>query len=81
MSKQQLSSPKSSELHPYASLLHELEELQRELKEIEQLSAATMQDINPLHLAGTINLVHYLGLRRRVSGHYRKDWRQWAFLR
>src|SRR5450759_4307489 len=65
MSKQQSSSRKSRELHPYAGLLHELEELRSELKELEQLSATTLQHVNPLHLASTINLVHYLGLRRR----------------
>src|SRR5665811_2203035 len=50
---------------PYAGLLHELEELRSELKELEQLSAASLQQVNPLHLASTINLVHYLGLRRQ----------------
>ena len=65
MSKQQSSSRKSRELHPYAGLLHELEELRSELKELEQLSATTLQHVNPLNLASTINLVHYLGLRRR----------------
>lgn len=65
MIKQQSSSRNSVELHPYASLLHELEELQSELKKLEQLSASTLQQINPLHLADAINLVHYLGLRRR----------------
>ena len=65
MSKQQSSSHQSRDLHPYAGLLHELEELRSELKEFEQLSATTLQHANPLHLASTINLVHYLGLRRR----------------
>ena len=65
MSKQQSSSHKTKELHPYASLLHELEELRNELKELEQLFATSLQQANPLHLASTINLVHYLGLRRR----------------
>jgi len=65
MSKQQSSSHKSGEQHPYAGLLHELEELRSELKELEQLSAITLQHVNPLHLASTINLIHYLGLRRR----------------
>src|SRR5665811_1004954 len=50
---------------PYAGLLHELEELRSELKELEQLSAASLQQVNPLHLASAINLVHYLGIRRR----------------
>lgn len=58
-------SHKPREMHPYASLLHELEELRSELKELEQLSATTLQHANPLHLASTINLVHYIGLRRR----------------
>ena len=48
----------------YAVLLHELEDLQRELSALEQLSATTLQLVNPLHLAGATNLVHYLGLRR-----------------
>jgi pyruvate kinase len=65
MSKQQSSSRKSGEQHPYAGLLHELEELRKELKELEQLSATALQQANPLHLASAINLVHYLGIRRR----------------
>lgn len=65
MSKQQSSSHKSEELHPYAGLLHELEELRSELKKLEQQSAAILQHVNPLHLASTVNLIHYLGLRRR----------------
>lgn len=52
------------ELHPYAGLLHELEGLLLELKELEQSSAPTLQQVNPLHLASAINLVHYLSLRR-----------------
>ena len=65
MSKQQSSSRKSGEQHPYAGLLHELEELRNELTELEQLFATSLQQANPLHLASAINLVHYLGLRRR----------------
>jgi len=65
MSKQQSNSPKSGELHPYAALLHELEELRSELIELEQMSATTLQKETPLHLASTINMIHYLGLRRR----------------
>lgn len=69
MSKQdqgeQASSHKPREMHPYAGLLHELEELRGELMEFEHLSAKTLQLANPLHLASTINLIHYLGLRRR----------------
>jgi pyruvate kinase len=65
MSKQQSSSHKSEELHPYASLLHELEELRNELLELEHSSSATLQHVNPFHLSSTINLIHYLGLRRR----------------
>jgi pyruvate kinase len=65
MSKPQLNSSKHKELHPYTSLLHELEELRSELKELEQLSETTLKQANPLHLASAINLVHYLGLRRR----------------
>lgn len=52
-------------MHPYTGLLHELEELRGELMEFEHLSAKTLQLANPLHLASTINLIHYLGLRRR----------------
>ena len=55
----------SGKQHPYASLLHELEVLRSELKELEKLFATSLQRANPLHLAGAINLVHYLGLRRR----------------
>jgi len=69
MSKQdqgeQASSHKPREMHPYAGLLHELEELRGELMEFEHLSAKTLQLANPLHLASTTNLIHYLGLRRR----------------
>ena len=65
MIKQQSESCNSGESHPYASLLHELEELKSELKELEQLFAPTLQQVNPLHLADAVNLVHYLGLRRR----------------
>jgi pyruvate kinase len=65
MSKQPSTSHKPGELHPYASLLQELEALQSELKQFEQSSAATLQRVNPHHQASAINLVHYLGLRRR----------------
>ncbi|MCR4298561.1 MAG: pyruvate kinase [Gallionella sp.] len=57
--------PMQREVHPFASLLEELEILQRELMELEQLSATTLQRSNPLHLASAVNLMHYLGLRRR----------------
>ena len=65
MSKQQSSSRKPKELHPYASLLSELDALRSELKALEQSSATTLQQANPLHLASAINLIHYLGMRRR----------------
>lgn len=65
MTKQQSNYHKSEEPHPYAGLLHELEELRNELKELEQLSATSLQHVNPLHLASAINMVHYLGIRRR----------------
>src|SRR5450756_2332197 len=65
MTKQQSNYHKSEEPHPYAGLLHELEELRSELKELEQLSTTALQQVNPLHLVSAINLVHYLGLRRR----------------
>ena len=51
--------------HPYASLLHELESLKQELLELEQSSADTLEQVDPLHLSSAINLVHYLGLRRK----------------
>ena len=65
MSKQQLPSIKTGELHPYSSLLLELEDLQSELKEIVLLYAPALLGVNPLHFEGATNLVHYLGLRRR----------------
>lgn len=65
MNTQPPSSSRSGELHPYADLLHELEELRNELKDFEQLFASTLQQTNPLHLTDAINLVHYLGTRRR----------------
>ncbi len=65
MIKQQSSSLSSGESHPYASLLSELEELKKGLKELEQLLAPKLQQVPPQHLADAINLVHYLGLRRR----------------
>ncbi|MBL0010028.1 MAG: pyruvate kinase [Nitrosomonas sp.] len=65
MIKQQSSSSNSAEPNPYASLLYELEELKNALKELEQLFAPKLQRVNPIHQADAINLVHYLGLRRR----------------
>jgi pyruvate kinase len=65
MTKHQLISHQSGDLHPYASLLQELEELRNELKELEQLFAISLQKANPHHHSDAINLVHYLGLRRR----------------
>lgn len=69
MIKQQASSRNSGEppgeSHPYASLLDELEDLKKELKELELSYTSKLQQVNPLHLADAINLVHYLGLRRR----------------
>ncbi|WP_305621647.1 pyruvate kinase [Nitrosomonas sp.] len=56
---------KSEELHPYASLLNELEGLRSELLALEYSSSATLQHVNPSHLSSTVNLIHYLGLRRR----------------
>jgi len=53
------------EPHPYADLLDELEALRSDLKDIEQSSTTTLQHANSLHLASTLNLIHYLGLRRR----------------
>lgn len=51
--------------HPYYGLLHELEGLLDELMDFEHLSAKTQLLTHPLHLASAINLIHYLGLRRR----------------
>ncbi len=65
MSNQQASPPQVAELHPYAGLLQELEELRNELKALEQLFAPSLQQVNPFHLESAINLVHYLGIRRR----------------
>lgn len=52
-------------IHPYVSLLEELETLRSELIALEQQSVPTLQQTHPQHLASSINLVHYLGLRRR----------------
>jgi pyruvate kinase len=65
MNNRQTSSPRTGDLHPYAGLLHELEALRSELKELEHLFAPSLQQVNPLHLASAVNMVHYLGLRRR----------------
>ena len=65
MVKQKPSLSKSEELHPYASLLNELEGLRSELLELEYSSSTTLQNINPSHLFSAVNLIHYLGLRRR----------------
>lgn len=65
MIKQKPGSRKSEELHPYASLLNELEGLRSELLALEYSSSATLQHVNPSHLSSTVNLIHYLGLRRR----------------
>ncbi|MDO9470798.1 MAG: pyruvate kinase [Nitrosomonas sp.] len=65
MIKQKPGSRKSEELHPYASLLNELEGLRSELLALEYSSSATLQHVNPSHLFSAVNLIHYLGLRRR----------------
>lgn len=65
MIKQKPGSRKSEELHPYASLLNELEGLRSELLELEYSFSTTLQHVNPSHQSSTINLIHYLGLRRR----------------
>lgn len=54
-----------SEIQAYEKLLHELKELQHTLKRLETDSAETLADVSPGHIPGAINLVHYLGLRRR----------------
>lgn len=52
-------------MHPYARLLHELVELRGELLALEHASSNILQPIHPSHLSSTINLIHYLGLRRQ----------------
>ena len=52
-------------LQPFADLLTELEALKDELKNIEQHYAPQLRQISPLHQKDAINLIHYLGLRRR----------------
>ncbi|MGZ0020355.1 pyruvate kinase [Nitrosomonas sp. wSCUT-2] len=52
-------------LQPFAGLLTELEALKDELKDIEQHYAPQLRQISPLHQKDAINLIHYLGLRRR----------------
>lgn len=52
-------------MHPYARLLHELVELRDELLALEHASSNILQSIHPSHLSSTIDLIHYLGLRRR----------------
>lgn len=49
----------------YALLLNELQALWGELLTLENGSADILQQVNALHKAGAINLIHYLGLRRR----------------
>jgi len=63
MRKIKLSATDSLELHPYAGLLQELGDLRKELENLEHSSSAIFTRTNPLHLASTINLIHYLGLR------------------
>lgn len=65
MIKQKSNSRKSEEPHPYASLRNELEELRNELLVLEHSYSAILQHVSPSHLSSTINLIHYLGLRRR----------------
>ncbi|WP_394809579.1 pyruvate kinase [Nitrosomonas sp.] len=65
MIKQKPGSRKSEKLHPYASLLNELEELRSELLALEYSSSTTLQHVHPSHLFSAVNLIHYLGLRRR----------------
>ncbi|MDO8895851.1 pyruvate kinase [Nitrosomonas sp.] len=65
MIKQKPGSRKSEELHPYASLLNELEGLRSELLALECSSSTTLQHVHPCHLFSAVNLIHYLGLRRR----------------
>jgi pyruvate kinase len=49
----------------YAQLLKELLALRDDLVKSEIEFADTLQQVNEHHLTGAINLVHYLGLRRR----------------
>lgn len=52
-------------LHSFTGLLTELEALKNELKDLEQHYAPQLQQISSLHQKDAINLVHYLGMRRR----------------
>ncbi|MDD2914815.1 MAG: pyruvate kinase [Gallionella sp.] len=61
----QINPPVRIEDHPLAFLLEDLEILQRELMELAQSSAVTLQHTNQLHMASAVNLIHYLGMRRR----------------
>lgn len=65
MDKQQNTPGEIANPHPYAGMLNELEELRNELKALEQLFAPALQQVHPHHLGSAINLVHYLGIRRR----------------
>ena len=65
MIKQKPGSRKSEKSHPYASLLNELEGLRSELLTLECSSSTTLQHVHPSHLFSAVNLIHYLGLRRR----------------
>ena len=65
MDNPQKSPDEFADLHPYAGLLKELEDLRNELKSLEQLFAPALQQVHPRHLDSAINLVHYLGIRRR----------------
>jgi len=53
------------EIQAYEELLHELKELQQVLMHLETDFAESLSESALNHIAGAINLVHYLGLRRR----------------
>jgi pyruvate kinase len=49
----------------YRATLKELEALRHDLLELEKKSAELLQRVNVRHRDSAINLVHYLGLRRK----------------
>lgn len=52
------------ERQDFSALLNELETLQQQLVALEAASEASLLHVDKHHLAGAVNLIHYLGLRR-----------------
>ena len=50
---------------PYSDLLRELVALHQDLTAMESESTKMLQKVDARHRASAINLIHYLGLRRR----------------